>query len=243
MRRYWPNQDPLGKRITFGPPPGATDTTVEGVDRGRGGRGAHQARGARRRGPGAALPALPPAAAADPDRGRAHHGRPGRVRHPDAARRAVGRSGPAHRERPYHGGADRPVGRAAAAVDAAAQPLLRHRARAGVGRHLRAHELLGGAALARARRAHRPRRRALRRAAAGASAGDVARSDRHRDRGGRRLRPDAADRESALRCRGPPIPPRSLAWRRCSGVTALAANLVPALRATRVDPAVVLREE
>ena len=28
VRRYWPNQDPLGKRLTFGPPPGAADTTA-----------------------------------------------------------------------------------------------------------------------------------------------------------------------------------------------------------------------
>jgi putative ABC transport system permease protein len=28
VRRFWPTQDPLGKRITFGPPPGATDTTT-----------------------------------------------------------------------------------------------------------------------------------------------------------------------------------------------------------------------
>jgi putative ABC transport system permease protein len=28
VRRYWRNQDPLGKRFTFGPPPGATDTTA-----------------------------------------------------------------------------------------------------------------------------------------------------------------------------------------------------------------------
>jgi len=27
VRRYWPKEDPLGKRITFGPPPGAVDTS------------------------------------------------------------------------------------------------------------------------------------------------------------------------------------------------------------------------
>jgi putative ABC transport system permease protein len=28
VRRYWPREDPLGKRFTFGPPPGATDTSA-----------------------------------------------------------------------------------------------------------------------------------------------------------------------------------------------------------------------
>jgi hypothetical protein len=27
VRRYWPQDDPLGKRFTFGPPDGVTDTT------------------------------------------------------------------------------------------------------------------------------------------------------------------------------------------------------------------------
>jgi putative ABC transport system permease protein len=28
VRRYWPHEDPIGKRFTFGPPAGATDTTL-----------------------------------------------------------------------------------------------------------------------------------------------------------------------------------------------------------------------
>ena len=65
----------------------------------------------------------------------------------------------------------------------------------------------------------------------------------HRDRRGGRVRADAADREPALRRARRPIRPPSSPWPRLLGLTALAANLVPALRATRVDPAVVLREE
>ena len=83
----------------------------------------------------------------------------------------------------------------------------------------------------------------LGRAAPGAAAGDVARAHRHRDRGRRGVRADAADREPALR--RPGHRPGDVRRRggRCWASPRSAANLVPALRATRVDPAVVLREE
>ena len=170
------NEDPLGKRFTFGPPPGATDTTarewieVVGVV----GHTKHEGLDAEdrlqlylpyRQRP---LPFLTVAV------------RTAAIRiYANPVRRAVQSVDP-----------DQPISNVRTMEELIAQSVGQRRLSmlllslfsgialvlASVGIYGR-HELLGGAALARARRAHRPRRGARRRAAAGAAAGDVARPD------------------------------------------------------------------
>ena len=65
VRRYWPQPGSAGEAVHVRPAGRRHRHDREGVDRGRRGRGTHQARRARRRGPAAALHALPPAAIAD----------------------------------------------------------------------------------------------------------------------------------------------------------------------------------
>ncbi len=199
VRRFYPNENPIGKRFTFGPPDGRDRQHPERVDRGGGGGRSHCPRRARRGPPDSALPAVPPGDVPVHGRRGADDRQPGPLRQPGPPGGALGGPGPADLRGEQHGRAVVALGGPAAAVHDAFELLFRYRARAGVDRDLRCDELLGHPALTRAGRPHRPGGGSGRRPQAGAPPGDASGVDRHRDRAGGRAGAHSADREPTVR--------------------------------------------